>query len=177
MNYLHKPQLTPFLRYAVDIILLLNLLTLLLLPWLLNMVYDNPNLLNQLEPADNPDGPEITIYDEYPSDLPPSSYPFYLTFLYLSGFSTAWILVQGHRILLRLERGQTFSAGQNISFRHIAMALFLLSIVFFVKIFVYNTLLTMFCSVMFFLFALISLVMADIFHQAWQVKTENELTI
>jgi hypothetical protein len=172
-----KRSLSNFLRILTDLILVLNILTLLLLPVVLTAIYENPELIVQLDRSADKTGPDIRLRSEYPADLPSASYPFYLVFLYASGIGTACILLQGHQILRRLERSEPFSHQQARSFRFMSFAFFLLTITFAVKIVFYNTLLTMFCCLLFLIFSLVCLIMADIFRQAYLVKSENELTI
>lgn len=172
-----RRSLTTVLRLILDFILVLNLLTLILLPFILDALYRDPGILRQLDssPALWPD--ETGLRSDYPSDLPPGSRPFYLVFLYASGLGTAWILTEGHFILRRLEKNQPFAKQQVGSFRRVALAFAWLTLVFAVKIIFYNTLLTMFCCGLFFVLALIGLVLSEVFLNAWQVKTENELTV
>jgi hypothetical protein len=172
-----RRSLSCLMRIVIDLLLILNILALILLPWLLDVLYDNPTILAQLDRQSGQTGPDINLQSEYPADLPFSSYPFYLGFLYAAGCGTAWILLEGHLILRRLEKGQPFAKGQPGSFRRVAAAFALLAISFAVKIVFYNTLLTMFCCALFALFILIALILAEIFRQAYIVKTENELTI
>ena len=177
MRIIGKHSLSRLLRIVVDLILVLNILTLILLPWLLTVVYRQPDLLAQLEQRTGQSGPDITLNTEYPADLPKSSFPFYLGFLYISGLSTAWILIEGHRILRRLEKGEPFAAGQAGSFCRVAGAFSMLAAAFAIKIGMYNTLLTMFCCALFLLLILVAVILAEIFRQAYAVKTDNELTI
>jgi hypothetical protein len=172
-----KPFLSTLLLILTDLLLLLNILALIALPWLLTAVYQNPGLLAQLDGRTDPTSPDMAIRNEYPADLPAASYPFYLVFLYLAGLATAGILAEGHFILLRIDKGQLFSAAQAVSFRIMAGAFALLAADFTVKIFMYNTLLTMFCLALFLLLILVALILAEIFQQAHLVQTENELTI
>ncbi|MDW7656152.1 MAG: DUF2975 domain-containing protein [Bacillota bacterium] len=177
MIHAKTKRLSRILRILVDIILVLNLIALILLPFLLKLIYDQPVLFEQLERIESEDTPDIRLDNEYPADLPPESYPFYLGFLYVSGICTAWLLLEGHLILRRVADEDPFHARQGRSFRHMAIALFILSLTFGVKIIVYITLLTIFCAIVFFILGFVALLLADLFHQAWQVKSENELTI
>ncbi len=77
----------------------------------------------------------------------------------------------------RVAQREPFHARQSRSFQHIALALGLLTAAFVVKIFTYNTFLTLFSAVVFFILIFIALLLADLFRQAYLVKTENELTI
>lgn len=177
MIHAKTQRLSRVLRILIDVILVLNLLALILLPFLLRLIYDQPALFYQLEPAAPASVPDTRLSDEYPADLPPESYPFYLGFLYATGLCTAWILFEGHMVLGRVAKEDPFHAGQGRSFRHMAIALILLSLAFAVKVAVYITLLTIFCAVVFIIFGFVALLLADLFQQAWQVKSENELTI
>ncbi|NLO35025.1 MAG: DUF2975 domain-containing protein [Clostridiaceae bacterium] len=170
-------RLSGALCLIIDFILILNLLALLLLPFWLNVLYEQPNLFGQLDGRQADSRPAGLASQEYPADVPPGSYPFYLAFLYVCGLSTAWILFEGRRILKRVAQREPFHARQSRSFQHIALALGLLTAAFVVKIFTYNTFLTLFCAVVFFILIFIALLLADLFRQAYLVKTENELTI
>lgn len=172
-----KSSLTTVLRAFTTVLMILNILALVFLPLILSRIYQNPELIVQLDRSSEPAGPDIRLDAEIPTDLPAASYPFYLVFLYASGLGTAVILLQGYRILRRIERGEAFSATQAGSFRLMAIAFFWLALSFLIKIFVYNTLLTMFCCLLFFIFSLVCLILADVFRQAWLVKSENEMTI
>jgi hypothetical protein len=165
------------LRILLDLILLLNILALMLLPILLTALYNDPDLLLQLDKQSADFLPDSTSRLEYPSDLPPSSYFFYLGFLYAAGLGTAWILLEGHLILRRLEKNQPFAARQAASFRRVGVAFAWLAAAFAVKVIFYNTLMTLFCFGLFLLLVLVALILADIFCQAYLVKSENELTI
>ena len=177
MKIIGQRSLSRLLRIVLDLLLVLNVLALVLLPWMLNAVYRDPSLLQQLEVQTAQSVPDIVIRSEYPSDLPKSSYPFYLGFLYVCGFATSWVLAEGHRILRRMEKNEPFAAGQSASFRRVGAAFGLLAAAFAVKIWAYNTLLTMFCCALFLLLILTAVILAEIFSQAYAVKTDNELTI
>lgn len=170
-------RMTLILRWIIDGTLLINILTLLGLPWLLKLIYQNPDLFYQLEPRNPLASGEYSPAHPYPSDMPVDSYFFYLVFLYLSGLCTAWLLYEGHRILRRLETGGIFAPQQHRSFLRASFSLLLLSVIFLVKIIFYNTVLTMFCAGLFLILGLIAMILADVFRQAWLVKSENDLTI
>ena len=172
-----KHSLSTIVRYLADIALILNVLVLIFLPFILTALYENPQLLVQLDRAAAEHVLAGGLASDYPSDLPPESYSFYLGFLYASGLGTALILSQGHRILKRFERGQPFAQSQAGAFRVMSIAFFWLVTVFLVKVFFYITLLTLFCFLLFLFFGVVCLILADVFRQAWQVQTENDMTI
>lgn len=177
MSITGQRSLSTLLRLLLDVILVVNILVLVLLPFLLTALYRDPGILEQLDRHQASTIPDSGLRSDYPADLPPSSYPFYLAFLYAAGMGTAWILTEGHFILRRLEKNQPFARRQAGSFRRVGLAFGWLALVFAVKIIFYNTLLTMFCCGLFVLLALIGMILSEVFRQAWQVKTENELTI
>ena len=170
-------SVSTLMRIIIDIILVINLMALLLLPLWLKALYDDPGLITQLDRQTYESVPDISADSEYPSDLPASSYPFYLGFLYAAGLGTAWILLEGHFILRRLEKNQPFAERQSGSFKRVSVAFAWLALVFAIKIAFYNTVMTMFCCGLFIMLALVGLIMAEIFRQAYLVKSENELTI
>lgn len=177
MSITGRRSLSTLLRIILDIVLIINIITLIFLPFLLTALYQDPGILEQLDRYQSSVNPGSSLRSDYPADLPPSSYPFYLGFLYAAGLGTAWILTEGHLILRRLEKSQPFAERQAASFQRVGIAFFWLAVVFAVKVVFYNTLLTMFCCALFILLALIGMVLSEIFRQAYQVKTENELTI
>jgi len=170
-------SVSTLMRIIIDIILVINLAALILLPLWLTALYNDPGLITQLDRQAYESAPDISANSEYPSDLPASSYLFYLVFLYGAGLGTAWILLEGHIILRRLEKSQPFAERQSGSFKRVSLAFAWLALVFAVKIAFYNTVMTMFCLGLFIMLALVGLIMAEIFRQAYLVKSENELTI
>ena len=172
-----RHSLSTVVRYLADFLLVLNILALIFLPLILTALYDNPQLLIQLDQAAAARVLSGGVASAYPSDVPPESYSFYLGFLYASGLGTALILLQGHRILRRFERGEPFAASQTGAFRVMSVAFFWLAFAFLIKIIFYITLLTLFCCLLFLFFGVVCLILADVFRQAWQVKTENDMTI
>ncbi len=176
MLIIGKHSLASFLRVFVDVLLVVNILVLIFLPRLLTFLYENPVLITQLDLYSRTDiAPGAAV--GYPSDLPANSYPFYLAFFYASGIGTAWLLLEGHLILRRLENGNPFAAAQSHSFFRVACACGILLVTFIAKVLTYNTLLTSFCTIIFLLLVLIALILSEVFRQAHQVKSENELTI
>lgn len=170
-------SVSTLMRIIIDLILVINLIALILLPYWLQALYNDPDLIAQLDRQAYQSAPDITAQSEYPADFPASSYPFYLGFLYAAGLGTAWILLEGHFILRRLEKNQPFAERQSGSFIRVSLAFAWLALVLAVKIAFYNTVMTMFCCGLFIMLALVGRIMAEIFRQAYQVKSENELTI
>lgn len=115
------------------------------------------------------------------------SYSIMLTlFLLFSGICTAVIFWQAHRVLRTVLRGQPFSSENAASLKRAAGCAFLISgaalvrLVFSVffycsprPLLTYNALF----SPVFAIAGLLCLVMAALFHQAAELKAENDLTI
>jgi hypothetical protein len=157
-------KLASLMRILLDILFIANILALAALPWIVRMLYDQPDFFGQLKV-------------DFLYDISKSTYPFYLGFAYAAGIGTAWILLEGHFILRRLGKGEPFAKGQAGSFRRVGAAFGLLTAAFAVKMLTCNTLLTMFCCGLFALFVLIALILSEVFRQAYLVKTDNDLTI
>jgi len=170
-------KLILLLRFLTDLLLVVNILVLIALPWLLTVLFANPELLTQLSPGAGVIQSGAYLPSAERTDMPASSYTFYLLFFYLTGAATAWLLLEGHLILRRLENGQPFAVGQARSFRRMSVSCGLLLFCFGVKILAYNTIMTMICTGLFLILVLVTQILAEIFHQAYLVKIENELTI
>lgn len=63
------------------------------------------------------------------------------------------------------------------SLKHIAVASFVISAAYVVKIFVFNSFLTIILAMVFVIAGFFSIILAEVFRQAVEVKEENDLTI
>lgn len=168
-----------FLKFGVDFILLVNIIVLLTLPLILNFLYENPAIVDN-------ESYESVISDvispgrigwNISSEIPEESYIFMLCFLYFSGISTALILFLLRRILGNLEKDIILDHSNARAFKYLSMACFVLVAAFIVKIFIYNSFLTVFCFFVFIILGLFSLVLSEVFRQGAIIKEENALTI
>lgn len=149
MKIMGQISLAFVIRLMTDIIFLLNIATLLFLPFgLLSHVY---NLFNA-------------------TYLVGESYNFLLLFLYVCGFLTLGILALGHMFLRSLEKNPLW-------FRLLFVDLLLLTLSFLAKLLFYPTLLTMLGAYLLLLLALLALILSEIFRQACKIWEENELTV
>lgn len=155
MKIMGKVSLSFFVRVITDIMITVNLATLILLPWALRF------LLSALK-------------DEY---MVIEDFTFLLYFLYVCGALTGVLLVLGHCIMRTLEKGLPFDPKNARYFLRIGIVFMLLSAAFWVKIFIYNTFLTLFCAGIFAIFALLAVILSEIFRQASLIWEEHQLTI
>lgn len=104
-------------------------------------------------------------------------YWFLLPLLYVTGFLAMIILYNLRRILKTLGRKNPFMADNVKSLRHIAISSFAIAVFYVVKILFFNSFLTIIMAMAFVIAGLFTLILAEVFHQAVQVKEENDLTI
>src|ERR1035437_4250461 len=119
MQVMGKASLSFYVRILTDAIIAANIGALIFLPPILKYTY---SLLS-------------TSY------LILENYTFLLVFLYICGVLTLGILVLGHFILRNIEKEQPFSGKNAMYFKLLGINFLLLSAIFFVKIFMYNTIL------------------------------------
>lgn len=155
MKILGKVSLAFAVRILTDMLVVMNVLALVFLPWVLNFLYDMMR--------------ETYLIDE--------SADFLLVFLYFAGAFTLLVLVMGHQILRSLEKNLPFEPKNPLRFRLLALAFFLLAAAFFAKLFFYSTILTVFCAYLFLLLTLLSLILSEVFRQACKIWEEHQLTI
>jgi len=155
MRVMGKVSLSFFVRILTDILVAGNIVTLIFLPWVLRYLYD------------------LWLTIPYFSE----DYQFMLIFLYICGTMTLGVLVFGHLILRTLEKGLPFDAKNTRYFRITCIFFLLLSASFFIKLFFYGTILTFFCAVLFLIFALLCVIMSEVFRQASIIWEEHQLTI
>jgi len=155
MKIMGKVSLSFFVRVMTDVMIAVNLATLILLPWGLEFIIS-------------------AVKEEY---TVVENITFLRGFLYVSGILTLGLLVLGHLIMRSIEKGLPFDPKNARYFRMIGIVFVLLSATFWVKIFIYNTFLTLFCAGIFAVFALIALILSEIFRQASLIWEEHQLTI
>lgn len=186
-----------FLKLGIDLILLINILTLLTLPLVLDFLYENARAqavesgYSQNAPEDesenksgNESGNEsvTAVFPENTrwfllSEIPKESYGFMLGFLYFSGVATAMILFLLRKVLQNLQKDIILDHSNAKIFKFLSLACFILVVSFIVKMIFYNTFLTIFCLFIFIILGLFSLVLSEVFRQGAVVREENALTI
>jgi hypothetical protein len=104
-------------------------------------------------------------------------YWFLLPFLYITGIMAFVILFQTRKVFKTLSRKNPFMMDNVSSFKWISRASFAIALMYVVKIVFFNSFLTMVLAMVFVIAGLLSIVIAEVFHQAVIVKEENDLTI
>lgn len=170
MKITGKRSITWFLKIAVDLVLVINIIVLIALPFILNAIYNSP----ALQPGQS--GERVSTLWLI-NEIPDESYAFMLIFLYFSGICTAFMLFSLHRVLRNLADGRILDHANASALKHLSVACGSLVSAFIVKIIFYNTFLTIFCFFIFIVLALFSLILSEVFRQGAVVKEENELTI
>lgn len=105
------------------------------------------------------------------------NYYFLLGFLYISGFVCLVLVNEVRKIFKTLNRRNPFMMDNVKSLNRIAVSCFLIAAAYVVKIFFYNSVLTVILTMVFIIAGLFSIVLAEVFRQAVEVKEENDLTI
>lgn len=189
MKITGKCSVAYFLKLGIDLILLINILTLLILPLILNVLYENArtqpleNGYSQSESQDSADGDKIAAVFPYNtkwillSEIPKESYGFMLGFLYFSGIATAMILFLLRRVLRNLQKDIILDYSNARIFKLLSLSCFILVVSFIIKMIFYNTFLTIFCFFIFIILGLFCLVLSEVFWQGAVVREENALTI
>ena len=150
-----KKNLSFCVRILTDVLVVVNIGTLLFLPWVLRFLYN------------------LWLTSDYFRE----DFRFMMIFLYASGLLTLGVLVFGHLILRTIEKGTPFDKRNAGYFRYVGVFFLLLSASFFIKLFFYGTILTFFCAGVFVIFALLAMIMSEVFHQASLIWEEHQLTI
>jgi hypothetical protein len=105
------------------------------------------------------------------------NYYFLLGLLYVTGPLCLLIVYEMRRIFKTLNRRNPFMMDNVISLKHMSMASFAISAAYVVKIFFYNSFLTVIIAMVFLIAGLFALILSEVFRQAVEVKEENDLTI
>ncbi len=102
---------------------------------------------------------------------------FLLVFLYITGLFALAILHEMRKIFKALNKRNPFIMENVRSLRHVAVASFLIAASYLIKIFFFNSFLTVIICMVFVIAGLFGIILSDVFHQAVVVKEENDLTI
>jgi hypothetical protein len=155
MDWIGKKSLTLILRIFTDCCILINIGVLIGLPWLTRIMVD-----------------QLTVQIGWSEP-----FEFILAFFYVCGVLALGILLQGHLILRTLEKNKPFDERNATRFFRIGLFCLFIAAAFTVKIFMYNTLLTIAGACIFALAGLISFILSDVFSKASRIWEEQQLTI
>lgn len=110
-------------------------------------------------------------------DISSENYYFLLGFLYVTGIICLFLVNEIRKIFKTLNRRNPFMPDNVNSLNRIGLASFLIAAAYILKIFLYNSVLTVIIAMVFIIAGLFSIVLAEVFRQAIAVKEENDLTI
>ena len=116
-------------------------------------------------------------YLEKLGDVTSEKYWFLLPFLYITGFLALLIVNELRRIFGTLNKRNPFTMRNVTSLRRMAIASLLISAAYIVKIFLFNSFLTIILAMVFVIAGLFCIILAEVFRQAVIVKEENDLTV
>jgi hypothetical protein len=104
-------------------------------------------------------------------------YAFLLPFLYVTGILALIIVNELRKIFKTLNRMDPFRMDNVKSFKLISVCCFSIAFLYLVKIFFFNSFLTIILMMVFIIGGFFLLIIAEVFRQAVIVKEENDLTI
>lgn len=104
-------------------------------------------------------------------------YWFLLPFLYVTGIFALAIVFELRKIFKTLNRRNPFMLDNVRSLKTIAYSCFIISGLYVVKIFFFNSFLTIILAMVFIIGGCFAVILAEVFRQAVIVKEENDLTI
>lgn len=150
---LDKRGLSGLVKWILDLVLLGGLGILITLPYLLKWY--------------------MSVLYETSSE----NYNFLLGFLYVTGIICIFLVNEIRKIFKTLNRRNPFMLDNVKSLNRIGISSFLIAAAYVLKIFLYNSVLTVIIAMIFIIAGLFSVVLAEVFRQAIAVKEENDLTI
>lgn len=153
MKILGEKSLSGFVKKLLDCVLLGGICIILGLPLILKWYMERLNT----------DGIEV--------------YRFLLIFLYVTGIFCLWIVFEMTKIFKTLNRKNPFMMDNVKSLKRMSIGAFVIGAAYILKIFLYNSILTILITMIFFIAGLFLVILAEVFKQAVQFKEENDLTI
>lgn len=139
-------------KLLLDVLLAIGLLFLLAFPILLNSDYN--------------------IYKHYQS----IALHMYVI-LILTDLAILFVILELRKIYKTIIHGQPFTLDNSKSLFRMGIASFSLALVFFIKLFIFKTILTYVMLLVLIIAGCFSFTLAELFKEAFRVKEENDLTI
>lgn len=143
-----------FVKIMLDVLFYFGIATLIILPFLRNTKFDVYQLITS----------EYTIVTVH-------------VMLYLGAITVVYVLYELRKIFKSIKLGDPFTSANITSLYRMGFASFLLSIVIFIKLFVFRTFLTYFVFMVLIIAGCFSWTLSTLFREAKRVKDENDLTI
>lgn len=154
MRYTGKNSLATFIKILILLSGILGIIIMASLPWTLSWLMK-------------------IFYEGSVSNL----YIFFIIILYVLGLSTLAILNELRIIFNSLEKTDPFTHRNVVALKRITVLCVVNCVVFLVKVFVANSLMTMVALFVFFVAMLFSLILSEVFKKAVEYKEDNDLTI
>jgi hypothetical protein len=104
-------------------------------------------------------------------------YAFFLPFLYVTGIIALALVNELRKVFKTLKRMDPFRMDNVRSFKIMSACCFAIAVLYAVKMFVYNSFLTIILFMVFIIGGFFLMILAEVFRQAAIVKEENDLTI
>jgi hypothetical protein len=105
------------------------------------------------------------------------NYYFLLGFMYLTGIFCLIIIFELRKIFKTLNRRNPFMMDNVKSLNRMAISAFIIAASYIIKIIFFNSFLTVIITMIFIIVGLFTVIFAEVFRQAIEVKEENDLTI
>jgi len=152
MKVMGDKSLSSLIKLGLQIIFVLGLLIIILLPWCLRgyleLFHRNTGLVK----------PMLGIL--YPSGI----LALYIVYKFISMFKT-------------LKKNNPFVAENVKNLKHISFSCFAIAIIYFIAIFIFESVFTAIIFMIFTIAFLGAYILAEVFNQAIEYKEENDLTI
>lgn len=116
-------------------------------------------------------------YFNYANRYSSENYYFLLVLLYVTGFFCLWIVLELRRTFKTLNRKDPFVMDNVKSLSRMAYSAFVIAACYFIKIFCFNSFLTIIVAMVFLIAGLFCIILEEVFRQAVLFKEENDLTI
>jgi len=154
MRYIGKKSLSSFIKILIIAAMIAGIAIMASLPWTL----------------------EILMGIFYEGNIG-QMYAFFLTILYILGICLLIILNELRVIFNSLEQNDPFIMRNVTALKRIFIISLIICIIFLVKIFVSNSIMTIVALFVFFVAMLFSLVLGEVFKKAVEYKQDHDLTI
>ena len=105
------------------------------------------------------------------------NYYFLLGFLFVTGIFALVVVNEIRNLLKNLNKRNPFIIDNVKSLNRVAVACLIIAACYVIKIFFYNSFLTIIVMMVFIIAGFFSIILAEVFRQAVIVKEENEMTI
>lgn len=104
-------------------------------------------------------------------------YDFLLIFLLVTGIFALLILHELRKMFVTLNKQNPFQRENVACLKKISFYAFVIAAAYLIKIIFYPSFLTIILPMVFIIIGLFTTILAEVFHQAAEVKEENDLTI